>query len=371
MSLIPKDSSEGWTPYAWLVYLAILVVGPVLSRASALEWALTALGISSFLVLYFLGYHVRGRRLLAVIAAITLLGVVFSPFNWGGSVFFIYAAAFLGRLGPPRVGVRYLAAIVAIVALEAWLVPLPPQAWLPGIVFSLLIGGVNLHFGEVARAGARLRLAQEEVERLARMAERERIGRDLHDLLGHTLSLVTLKAELAAKLAQRDPVRAEIEMREVERISRQALAEVRRAVRGYRHLSLEAELSRARLTLGSAGLELELEAAPVRLAAEAESALALALREAVTNVVRHARAGRCRIEVGPAGEEARLVVTDDGRGGEAPEGAGLAGMRERVEALGGRVERAGATSGRGTRLTVVLPAADEAAAPRWPQAAAG
>lgn len=368
MRLLPKDSTEGWTPYAWLVYLAILPVGPALSRASALEWGLTLLGIAVFLVLYFLGHRRQGRRLLPVLGGIILLGLLFSPFNWGGTVFFIYAAGFLGRVGPPAVGMRYLAVIVAILGLQAWLMPLPPQSWIPGLVFSLLIGGVNIHYGEVRRSGARLRLAQEEVERLARVAERERIGRDLHDLLGHTLSLITLKSELAAKLARRDPARAEAEMREVESISRQALTEVRRAVRGYRSQSLEAELSRARVTLVAAGLELAVEAGPYRLAPERESALALALREAVTNVVRHARADRCRVELGQVGDEVRLLVADDGRGGEAPEGAGLAGMRERIEALGGRVERDG---GRGTRLTVALPAQQSAPGEDLPEAAAG
>jgi two-component system, NarL family, sensor histidine kinase DesK len=358
--LLPRDQEIGWTPYVWLIYLAFFFLTPVLSRAGAGEWALTVLGAAVFLVLYFRGFWLRGRRLLPIVAAITLLGVLYTPTNWGAAAFFIYAAAFVGRLGPPPVAVRFLGGVVAVVALETWLVGLPLQASIPALVFSVLIGGVNIHHTEVCRANARLRMAQEEVERLATLAERERIARDLHDLLGHTLSVITLKSELAARLTAGDPARAAAEMREVETISRQALSEVRKAVRGYRFLSLDAELAKARVALGAAEVDLAVEASPYDLAAEEESAVALALREAVTNVVRHARAGRCRVAMSQRDGEFRLEVSDDGRGGTAPEGDGLAGMRERIEALGGRVERDGAA---GTRLSVVLPLGTRRQAP--------
>ena len=130
-------------------------------------------------------------------------------------------------------------------------------------IFTLLIGAVCIRSAEVQRANARLRMAQEEVERLAKTAERERIARDLHDLLGHTLSLITLKAELAGKLVERDPERAGREIREVERISREALREVRTAVAGYRSEGLQAEMGRARLALEAAGVRLEYFAQPV------------------------------------------------------------------------------------------------------------
>ena len=154
---------------------------------------------------------------------------------------------------------------------------------MPAAVFSLVIGGVCIHGAEVKRANARLRMAQEEVERLAKTAERERIARDLHDVLGHTLSLITLKSELAGKLVGRDPERAGREIREVERISREALREVRTAVAGYRSEGLQAEMGRARLALESAGVRLEYFAAAGGAGPRAETVLALAMREAVTN----------------------------------------------------------------------------------------
>jgi two-component system sensor histidine kinase DesK len=360
-SLLPKDKELGWTPYAWLVYLAIFLAGPWIGKISVAEVGLTLLGLAVFLPLYFYGFWASGRRLLAVIAAVVLLGVVYAPINYGGSVFFIYGAGFLGHVTPPSRAVRILGLIVLAVAVESWWFALAPQSWIPAIVVSLLIGGVNIHYGEVRRANLRLKLAQQEVQQLATVAERERIARDLHDLLGHTLSVITLKAELAAKLVDRDPARAASEMREVEKISREALSEVRQTVRGYRALGLQTELTQAKVALAAAGIELTVTASPFDLPATHEGVLALALREAVTNVVRHAGAGHCRVELRQHDGAAHLVVADDGRGGRPHEGSGLSGMRERVEGLAGTLTVEGAD---GFRLSVRLPLAGDRRAGR-------
>ena len=261
-------------------------------------------------------------------------------------------ASFVADAGPPRFAWSLLAVLLAILALETSLAHLSPYAWVPAAVFSLMIGGICIHGAEVKRANARLRMAQEEVERLAKTAERERIARDLHDVLGHTLSLITLKAELAGKLLERDPERAGREIREVERVSREALREVRTAIAGYRSEGLQAEMGRARLALESAGVRLEYFAQKVELDPVGETVLALALREAVTNVVRDAGAEPAGSTLEQTDEETRLEVRDDGRGGAAPEGIGLASMRERVEGLGGRLERRAET---GTSLPIRLP----------------
>src|SRR6202041_3015439 len=143
-------------------------------------------------------------------------------------------------------------------------------------VFPLVVGGGNTFFADRNRMNRRLRKANEEIEHLATVAERERIARDLHDVLGHTLSVITLKSELAGKLIDRDPARAGKEIREVEEISRQALSDVRDAIRGYRSLGLVAELAQAKSTLETAGLTVQCDAATtVKLAAVEESVLSL------------------------------------------------------------------------------------------------
>lgn len=352
MRLLPQDPELSWTPYAWLIYLVSFLVTPAFKRTSALEWVLTLAGAAVFLALYFRGFWYWDRRILWSAGGILLLGVLFAPFNWGASSFFVYAAAFVPHCGSKRLSWLLIGVILAVLGLETWLVDLPPYVWIPGAVFSLLIGGINVHESEVRRANAKLRMAQQEVERLAQTAERERIARDLHDLLGHTLSMITLKSELAGKLIDRDPDRAGREIREVERISREALREVRSAIAGYRSEGLQAELARARLALESAGVKLEYFTQPVELEPVRETVLALALREAVTNVIRHAKASTCRISLETVDGDVRLEVRDDGRGGQTPEGIGLSSMRERVEGLGGRLERR--TDG-GTSLLIALP----------------
>jgi two-component system sensor histidine kinase DesK len=197
-------------------------------------------------------------------------------------------------------------------------------------------------------------MASDEIEHLAKVAERERIARDLHDVLGHTLSVIILKSELAGKLMDRDPQRAGNEIREVEQISRQALSEVRDAIRGYRSQGLAAELAQAKSTLETAGVAVKYEAAVVKIALPAlqEGVLSMAVREAVTNVVRHAQARTCTLRLEQQNGSCRLEIEDDGRGGSPGEGNGLRGMRERVEMLGGTITR---DSQAGTKLTIILP----------------
>jgi two-component system sensor histidine kinase DesK len=195
-------------------------------------------------------------------------------------------------------------------------------------------------------------MAQEEVERMAKLAERERIARDLHDLLGHTLSVVVLKSELAQKLLSRDAARAAQEMADVERISRQGLAEVREAITGYRTTGLAAEIEHVRETLTAAGIDATIDGRPAPLAPAQEAALSLALREAVTNVIRHSAAKQCHIRFYAQDGSALMEVQDDGTGSAAPFGNGLTGMRERIQALGGALLR---DTDRGTRLTISVP----------------
>jgi two-component system sensor histidine kinase DesK len=199
-----------------------------------------------------------------------------------------------------------------------------------------------------------LQLSHDEVRRLAATAERERIGRDLHDLLGHTLSLITLKLELSRKLYERAETTAgRREADEAERVARHALAEVRAAVSGIRSADIAAELASAKLLLESSGTHLDYALPPSNLPLEIERGLSLVLREAATNIARHASASHARIAFVSSAERVQLIVSDDGRGGITVDGNGLCGMRERVRALGGHLALDSSRES-GTRLTVSL-----------------
>ena len=200
---------------------------------------------------------------------------------------------------------------------------------------AVLLGISAIYTAYTTQQQAHLRRSTEEIMRLATMTERERIGRDLHDLLGHTLSVVALKSELARKLIDRDLDAARTEISEVERVARDALTQVRNAVSGIRTTALSAELLAATALLEAQGLTVKCETEHVKLPHDRETALALSLREAATNIRRHSGAREVTIRVRKESAEVVVEVADDGRGGRIVPGNGLTGMRERLGSVGG------------------------------------
>ncbi|WP_353947272.1 sensor histidine kinase [Streptomyces sp. HUAS MG91] len=254
---------------------------------------------------------------------------------------------------------RYAAALIGGGALAAVVVPWLVRPWHSGpgwleavaLVFTALTVSA---FAEIADSNRALVEARAEVARLAQLTERDRIARDLHDLLGQSLTVITVKSGLARKLATAGSPRAVDEIAEVEQLSRQALADVRAAVTGYREVTLAGELACGRELLRAAGITPELPASTESVPPDRQELFGWAVREGLTNVVRHARAARCTVTLSPTSAE----IADDGTGAPAAPGNGLTGLRERVAAAGGRVEAGPRESG-GWRLKVTVPAADE------------
>jgi len=220
---------------------------------------------------------------------------------------------------------------------------------------TLGIGFMMFAFRRLMRLNGELVEAREELARLAVSEERARFARDLHDLLGHSLSVIAVKAELAERLLARDPARAAEHVADVKTVAREALGEVRDAVSGYRRPTISSELEGARMALEAAGIEAQLEAEEVELPADVEAVLAWAVREGTTNIVRHSGARSCRIAVRPGAAGVTAEVVDDGElGAPAGTGNGLAGLRERAAGVAGSVE-AGPVPGGGFRLCVTVP----------------
>jgi two-component system sensor histidine kinase DesK len=357
-SAVVRDRDHGWGPLIWVFYLGFFFIEPVIDHVSLRIWALDAAGASVFLVLYFGLFLLENPRGLLHVTGMVLLGLLFQTIKSNGATFFIFAAAMLPFcVRTQTLAWLGLATIGAASAVEGLLLDINRWSLFFSSVFPLMIGAGNIFFAERNRMNRQLHRANEEIEHLAKVAERERIARDLHDVLGHTLSVITLKAELAGKLMERDRERAGKEIREVEQISRQAQSDVRDAIRGYRTKGLAAELAQAKATLETAGLSVQCDAATtVKLPAMQESVLSLAVREAVTNVVRHARARNCRLRIEQNNGSCRLEIQDDGLGARSEEGNGLRGMRERVEMLGGTLQR---SHDQGTTLTITLPLKDQ------------
>ena len=354
MKLLARDAEHGWAFYTPLAYFGFFYLQPIVDHVSLKQWLLTVLGTALFLALYLTACWCKNTSLqLLAVSALVLLGVLYAPYNAGASCFFIFAAALLPYiLERDLVVVSLIAVILAVVALDTWLAHLSGWFLFYAAGLSLIVGGTNIYFAQRTRMYYKLKTANAEIEHLAKVAERERIARDLHDILGHTLSVIILKSELAGKLIDRDPERAKTEIADVERTSREALAEVRSTIRGYRANTLSAEIKQATSALQTAGVTVNSQLAEVSLTPAQESVVALVVREAVTNVVRHAGARNCWLRLMPQNGNCLLEIHDDGRGGGADEGHGLRGMRERIEALGGTLQR---QTHQGTRLSIEFP----------------
>src|SRR5215210_1695326 len=249
-------------------------------------------------------------------------------------------------------------AYVAIAGLAATTLALgfvSGMAWLA--LPTAAIGLWATAFVRQVAAVAELRSAREELARLAVSEERLRFARDLHDLLGHSLSLITLKSELAGRLLSTAPEKAGVEVHDIEEVARQALREVREAVAGYRSPTLDEELDGAAGMLGAAGIDCRIDNEAGVLPSAIDGVLAWAVREGTTNVIRHSSAKGCKILLARSDGEVYAEITDDGQGkvNEDDSGSGLSGLAERVAGFGGGGFEAGPVPGRGFRLRVSLP----------------
>ncbi|MCX2947256.1 sensor histidine kinase [Lentzea sp. NEAU-D7] len=353
MNDLPHTALRGTLHVLWLGSLAVPLVS-VLREPSALRW-LGVLGLLALAVAY--AVTLRGGPLWVLVAATLATIPLVAPagpeelFTWawiGGA-----AAGFAPLLlnGPWR----WLAAISAVVVsgLVGFFVSRDHTTYqmIAAVVGLTIIAmaGLPMWFAGLlgqARAG---REAQAE---LAVSEERLRFARDVHDLLGHRLTVIALKSELAGRLAATDPERSAAEAFEAQRLASSALEEVRDAVHGYRAVNLPEQLEAVRNVMQEAGIRCTVSDAPVD--GERATQLALALREACTNVLRHSHATWCMIDVAVAGEEVRMTVTNDGTEKPSGEGNGLRGLRERLAAVGGQVSVE--KSGDVFTLQVVVPA---------------
>ncbi|MFJ6013198.1 sensor histidine kinase [Streptomyces sp. NPDC092952] len=354
-------------PFALLPWL-LLGLGSFsnLFQGEASNPWLGGLGLLLFNSLYvsvvFRGFE-RSKRespvsyvLLGAMTAVTLALAI----GYGGSwlLFFPLLSLACGTiLRKRRLGLGLFALTAVAVAVAVWRGGSEP--WTIGYG-TFISGAVTSAILALSETVMELRATRQELARTAVEKERLRFSRDLHDLLGHTLSVIVVKSEAARRLAPRDLDAALSQVSDIEAVGRQALTEIREAVTGYREGSLATELDRARSALTAAGIEPALRRSGPPLAPQTEALLGWVVREAVTNVVRHSRATSCSFVLEGAAGRVRLTVTDDGPGPDVPPGpgvggTGLTGLTERLAAAGGSL-RAGPGPGRGFVVTAELPA---------------
>jgi two-component system sensor histidine kinase DesK len=360
-----RRGKSPWTDGVHLLWSAWIFITPLFGGGQY-DWRWAAITLASyplFLLFYAKVLLAPRRTAWRYALAMVALCLVLLPWYPSALSYFVFGCVML-HTGQRSSLPRYLAHVLvlnALLAAAAWMAGYPWQALVWMLPMTLIIGVIVNVESMAHEKDVALQLSHDEVRRLAATAERERIGRDLHDLLGHTLSLITLKLELSRKLLDRDHDAARREITETEEVARHALAEVRSAVTGFRAADLAAELASARLLLESSGVTLGYEPPPP-LSPELERPLALVLREAATNIARHAGASQAQVGFAREGGSLRMRIVDDGRGGIDGEGNGLAGMRERVRALGGSLAIASTRGGTTLEIVVPLPSASLIAA---------
>jgi two-component system sensor histidine kinase DesK len=360
----------------WLPFFTPPMLDMLGSHPTPLRLTISLVGVVVFFALYLwvswqaarsltshtLRVFPTGLALWAPVAGLAALAIGLTALNgnsWG-AIFFYVSSGAAGWL-PTRKAIPVIGALVLFIAVAFAAQGNLADAESP-VVFVGTVGAIVIAFCWSVANSQQLRIAREDMERAAAInEERLRIARDLHDLLGHNLSLIALKSELAQRLVEAAPDRAANEMRDVEQVARQALKEVREAVASYRQPTLASELRGAREMLTAAGIAYRAEydaGAMGGLPSTVESVLAWTVREGVTNVIRHSGARQCTVLIARDEQSVRVEVADDGKAVSTEmsnhDGNGLRGLAERVTALGGRFTAGPAERG-GFRLEVVVP----------------
>lgn len=346
-------------PFVVLINLVWLFLWAVMSRQSFLHVILpTLLSVPVFVYLHLCVYFYGGPNnvRLRYVAGVFALGFILAPWNFSSLAYLIFGFFMIAYLVTTwQAAVVVTGSIALFIAEVAYLGGNADT--LVGILLpSLTLAVIAIFTAYAHRNQLQLRRSQDEILRLATLAERERIGRDLHDLLGHTLSVVALKSELARKLIDRDIDAARTEIAEVERVARDSLSQVRNAVSGIRSTALASELLAATALLEAQGLKVKCETENVKLPHDRETVLALSLREAATNVRRHSGARLVTIRLRKEAAAVVMEVADDGNGGRIIPGNGLNGMRERLDTVGGSLSLWPSPGG-GTLLRASVPLA--------------
>jgi two-component system sensor histidine kinase DesK len=296
-----------------------------------------------------------------VVAALGVSLAVAYDSNWLIVLLYVStsAAAVFGDRQKPKLGVLLIAAAIVATILIGAAKHYSAATYLAHAFGLVLASALVLVVRQMSRLIYELSTTRRQLAESAVAEERLRFARDLHDLLGHTLSLIVVKAEVVRRLAERDPAAAAAQAADIEEVGRRALAEIREAVTGYREAGLTAELTRARSDLGAAGVEAFVRRTVDSLPSPTDALLAWVVREAVTNVIRHAGASECELALYTEKDVVTLTVSDNGRGALASFGNGLTGLAERLSAVGGTLSAGPQPSG-GFRLTATVPARVEA-----------
>ncbi|MBV1776824.1 sensor histidine kinase [Burkholderiaceae bacterium DAT-1] len=341
--MVPTGRMQCWISLFFLLFVGMPFISDnFMSPLNQWSGLVSILACIAYVPMHFASYRIRDSRTLYLITLATfLIGALALPFNWACYTFFIYACFIGGDFFSRKERIAQF----LLVNIGSWGVYSLLNVWLGYPIiqgFVTFTAGLGI-WSEFERKQKLIKVAELEIaqERMAKSADRDRIARDMHDLLGHTLSMIALKAELASKLAEREPARAATESAEVAAIAREALTQVRQAILGLKSVSLIEAVRQSEATLTAAGITHHFTVQPIAsLDAASEHALAQTLTESITNIIRHSGASEVWISVTQDSHDVVLQVRDNGKAvaGSIKEGNGLSGMRQRLASVDGELK---------------------------------
>lgn len=335
--MMPNDKLPQKMSWAYLVNLIFYLLPPFTVKFALWQYLAMAVALVLFLLCYFWAYRCHRSEMHWPILGILLVATMITPINPGSISMFSFAGFFIGYANRLR---RYLLSLAGLVSLLIVLNFVFTLHWPYFLHFGIPVVMAVSFLGWTEQTHVLQRLAkqqsEDEIKQLAAMVERERIARDLHDILGHTLSSIILKADLAEKLlSHKQTNEAQQQLTELSQVARDALSQVRQSVSGYKHQGLTTEVSKLLGRLREAGFQAELTGDLPQLSRRQETAVILALTELVTNVIRHSRGDYCQLQCSQQADQLTISLTDNGHCSAVHEGNGITGLRERLAALGG------------------------------------
>ncbi|AQS38460.1 signal transduction histidine kinase [Shewanella psychrophila] len=349
-----KRSLEDKLAWVYLINLIFYLIPLFIGSKPIWQIVISLITLLPFIYCYFWAYRSPKKKAIYPILAMIALGIAITPINTGSLSLFTFAGFFIGFNYSLRTAFISLIGFVSLLAAITFILEMNHYNFIT--YGGLLIAGVGL-FGVAERkrveAHCRAQKSKAEISQLATMLERERIARDLHDIMGHNLSSISLKAELAAKLLDKNQIeQAKLQLRELNEIARDSLSQVRQTVSGYKHKGLSSSVMHLCQTLRDKGLSVSLEGDIPQLNPKLETQVILSLTELCNNVIRHSQADHCSLTFSTSADELTISITDNGKTAKIIEGNGLKGIRERLKGFQGKLDY---MINQQCRFTITLP----------------
>ncbi|GAB3516603.1 sensor histidine kinase [Photobacterium alginatilyticum] len=338
--------------YLTSCYLSFYVAYCIFWPLSITEQYFAWVAITIFLFCFLRIFHAKASHRWGYVIPVFIIGLIGASYNFWGGIFLLYSAIMLGLVAQQRLLIAMYLLSMVIVTIELYLLDYHWVATVLILVEITLFTVVSKYRASANMDYFKLQQQQKNIEYLSTLVERERISRDLHDLIGHSLSMIVMKSELAIRLSPSAPEQCKAEIEDICGIAKAASSDVNSAISGYRSTGLQHEIANGEEMLTSAGISTLIHVKNTPMSSRLEASLSLIFREIITNIIRHSKASDTRIFMFSNGRDIVLRVEDNGIGIANNLGSGIAGIKHRVNECNGKLSINGEV---GTLIEIKLP----------------